>query len=469
MILGQRRTNNLALLRAAIIAVLLFAAFALGRRASFTYLALPVVAIAALVLVLRPQIGPALLVILALMLPRDIPTGSEVFLNLSSVFVPVLGVVWLFRMAGARDFKIAASHVNLPMMIFLLAGILSLLIGNATWDPTVLRKDTFALVQLAQWAIFAVAFLSFWLGANLLRTEKHLRWLWGVFLAAGLVVASVRALGYLQDSIPPVATLASMRAPFWMLLAAVAGSLVFFGGGLSKRWQVAAYLALAISLYFCFVSQRETLSNWAGVAVALGVLVWLRFPRLRWPIVVLVVALAFLGVLAPAIWSFAGGDAEWNVSGNSRLVLIQRVIGVTMRNPITGLGPAAYRPYTMMTPLQYGAAYWVQPTINSHNNYVDIFAHMGLLGLALFVWIIAEIAALGLRLRRRYRHGMGAVYVNAMLAAGAASLVIMLLADWMLPFVYNISFEGFQAAIPVWLMLGGLVALDNMPDGALSS
>jgi hypothetical protein len=28
--------------------------------------------------------------------------------------------------------------------------------------------------------------------------------------------------------------------------------------------------------------------------------------------------------------------------------------------------------------------------------------------------------------------------------------------------VYNIGFPGFQAAIPVWLFLGGLVALEQM-------
>ena len=53
-----------------------------------------------------------------------------------------------------------------------------------------------------------------------------------------------------------------------------------------------------------------------------------------------------------------------------------------------------------------------------------------------------------------------------MLAAGAARLVIMLFADWILPFVYNIGFPGFQASVLVWLFLGGLVALENMPPAS---
>ena len=49
-----------------------------------------------------------------------------------------------------------------------------------------------------------------------------------------------------------------------------------------------------------------------------------------------------------------------------------------------------------------------------------------------------------------------------MLAAGAGALVLMLFADWILPFVYNIGFSGFQASVLVWLFLGGLVALEQM-------
>jgi hypothetical protein len=51
-----------------------------------------------------------------------------------------------------------------------------------------------------------------------------------------------------------------------------------------------------------------------------------------------------------------------------------------------------------------------------------------------------------------------------MLATGLGALVIMLLADWILPFVYNIGFPGFQASVLVWLFMGGLVALEQMAN-----
>ena len=115
-----------------------------------------------------------------------------------------------------------------------------------------------------------------------------------------------------------------------------------------------------------------------------------------------------------------------------------------------------------MTPLLYGRALWFEPQVSSHNNYVDLFSHMGLLGLGLFAWFAVELMQLGLRLRSRFITGFAAGYVNAMLAAWAGSLTLMLFADWILPFVYNISFSGFQASVLVWLFLGGLVTLEQI-------
>ncbi|MCC7353343.1 MAG: hypothetical protein IT330_06250, partial [Anaerolineae bacterium] len=92
----------------------------------------------------------------------------------------------------------------------------------------------------------------------------------------------------------------------------------------------------------------------------------------------------------------------------------------------------------------------------------DLFSPGGLVGLALFLWFAVEAAWLGWRLRSRFREGFSSAYVNSMLAAWAASLAIMLFADWILPFVYNIGFPGFQASILVWLFLGGLLSLERI-------
>ena len=457
------RSYNLTVAPVALLVLAL--AFLLGRHASPTWLALIAGGIGGVVLLARPALGLFALVLAALVVPLEFGTGTEVRLNPVTLLVPAVAALWLLDRVRRRELRFVPSPVNRPLLLFLGANLLSLLVGRATWDPLVPVKDNFLLVQLAQWAIFAFAALAFWLTANLATDEGVLRRLTQAFLLVGGGVAVLRALPGLGGLTPHFTTAAFVRAPFWVLLAALAGGQLLWNRRLALGWRLFLGAALLATLAYAFAEQREAASNWVGIAAVLGTLVWLRFPRLRWPLVALVLILALIGILFPAVYQFAGGDYEWRLSGGSRLVLIERVVEVTLRNPLTGLGPAAYRPYANMKPLPYRGAYWVAPLVNSHNNYVDLFAHGGIVGLALFAWFAAEVARLGLRLRRRYRDGFAAGYVNGMLAAGAGSLVIMALADWILPFVYNIGFHGFQAGVLVWLFLGGLVALGRGGEG----
>lgn len=460
----HRRFPQRQLATGLIAAAVLMLAALLGQRASPLWLGLLAAGIGGALLLARPVLGLPALVLAALVVPIEIGTGTEVKLNPAALLIPALAVLWLLDMVRRREVRFVPTPANRPLLLFLGASLLSLLVGRATWDPLIAVGDNFLLVQLAQWAIFAFSALAFWLTANLIVDQ---RWLWrlaATFLLAGGGLAILRAIPGLGGLTGPITTIAFVRAPFWVLLVALAGGQLLFNRGLALPWRAFLVIAIMAALAYAFVQQQEASSNWVGIGTALGILVWLRFPRLRWPLMVIVVILVALGLLIPSIYEFAGGDEEWTTSGGSRLVLIERVVSVTLRNPITGLGPAAYRPYANATPLLYQRAYWVAPLINSHNNYVDLFAHGGILGLALFAWFSIEVARLGLRLRRRYRAGFAAGYVNAMLAAGTGALVIMLLADWILPFVYNIGFPGFQASVLVWLFMGGLVALENMGE-----
>jgi hypothetical protein len=347
------------------------------------------------------------------------------------------------------------------LLLFLGAGLLSLAIGSLTWDPLVPRKDNFVLVQLAQWAIFAFSACAFWLTSILAQQEAWLKRMTVLYLFLGSTLVLLRIWPPAYPLFLQISSGAAARAPFWLLLVALAGGQLLFNRRLHPLAQVGLLAIIGAAVYFAFFVERAAASYWVGIAVAGAVLVWLRFPRLRIPVVLLATLLFVLGGASQAVWDFAGGEGEWDESGASRLVLIQRVVDVTMRNPITGLGPAAYRPYANVEPLLYPRAYWVAPTINSHNNYVDLFAHTGLLGLGLFLWFMAEVARLGLRLQQRYRQGFIAGYINSMLASLAGVMVLMLLLDWFLPFVYNVGFYGFQASVLVWLFLGGLVAIDR--------
>ena len=265
----------------------------------------------ALVLLAQPVLGLLALVAAALVLPLEIGTGTEVKLNPAAAAGPGLLVLWLLDMVRRRDMRLVPSPTTRPLVLFLLAGLLSLLIGRVTWDPLVPVSDNFLLVQLAQWAIFAFSAGAFWLTANLVKDEA---WLWrltAAFLLLAGGVAILRALPGLGSLVSRFTTIAFIRAPFWVLLAALAGGQLLFNRGLSLAWRLFLLAALGAALVYAFVQQQEAASNWVGLAAVLGTLAWLRFPRLRWPAMALIWSWSSLGVLFPAVYNFAGGDAEW--------------------------------------------------------------------------------------------------------------------------------------------------------------
>jgi O-antigen ligase len=449
--------------------VLLLAAL-LGAYASRRLLLLLVGGMGGLVLLWRPVLGLLALVMATLVVPLELGTGTEVTLTPATLLVPGLFGLWLLDGMGRKDLRLAPSRTTKPLLLFLLAGLLSLGVGHVLWDPTVPRSSHFLLVQLAQWAIFVFSALAFWLVGGMVRDEAWLRRLTWTFLALAGGLAILWVLPGVRRSVNSITKIFALnRAPFWTLLAALAGGQLLFNRALGRGQRLFLLTVLGAVLYCVFVVHRQRISDWLGVAAVAGVLFWSRFPRLRWLVVGLLALLAVAGLLVPIVYEFAGGEDEWIMSGRPRLALIGRVIEVTMRNPITGLGPAAYRRYAGTKPLIYRHIRWWNPNVSSHNNYVDLFAHTGLLGVGFFLWFMVEAGLLGMRLRARLKEGFGAGYVNGMLAAGAGAVVIMMLADWILPFVYNIGFPGFAVSVLVWLFLGGLVAIEQMAVESRSS
>ena len=163
-----------------------------------------------------------------------------------------------------RDLRLVASPTTRPLVLFLLAGLLSLLIGRATWDPLVPVSGNFLLVQLAQWAIFAFSAGAFWLTANLIKDQTWLRRLTAAFLLLAGGVAIVRMVPGLADQSSRLATVAFIRAPLWVLLAGLAGGQLLFNRQLSVRWRLFLLLTLVTVVVYAFVQQQEATSNWSG-------------------------------------------------------------------------------------------------------------------------------------------------------------------------------------------------------------
>jgi O-antigen ligase len=155
------------------------------------------------------------------------------------------------------------------------------------------------------------------------------------------------------------------------------------------------------------------------------------------------------------LWSGLVATDEYSISTRFDAWLIMaQIIKIS---PLLGLGFANYYWYTPLFPIRGYAV-----SFNSHNNYIDIVAQMGVLGLVCFVWLMWELGRLGWRLRTNVPTGFAQAYVYGALGGLAGMVVAGMLGDWVLPFFYNVGLNGFRSSMLGWLFLGGLVSVEQM-------
>jgi O-antigen ligase len=271
-----------------------------------------------------------------------------------------------------------------------------------------------------------------------------------LFLFCGslfLIGALVPPIG---DFVLPLFGSGAVGSLFFIWMVAMSLSQAVFNRELSLRWRAVILVVAALTLLAPLLVNSRWRSGWVPSIVVVAVILWFRSPKLSL-VLFLIAAIVYRDLPSQLI-------SDDLYSYNTRLAAWEVVMKEMVRaNPILGFGPANYHYYTpLFSILGYNINF------NSHNNYVDIVAQTGFLGLGLFVWFLVEIGLLGLRLRREVTDGFRYAYVIGALAGLAATAAAGMLGDWVIPFVYNIGLRGFRASVFAFLFLGGLVAIDQV-------
>ena len=194
------------------IAAVLLGAVILGRRPSPLWIGLMVGLGVLAVLLKRPVLGLFLVIVVALIGPISISTGTEVYLNLAALLLPLLLVIWLLIGMNRHDVRLVASPTTKPLIAFLILVIISIFVSNALWDPNVPRRGNFILVQFGQWGLFALSAVAFWLVGNFVKQEIWLRRLTATFFVVGGMLAVIRVVPGGTNITSVVATSAITRA-----------------------------------------------------------------------------------------------------------------------------------------------------------------------------------------------------------------------------------------------------------------
>jgi O-antigen ligase len=409
-------------------------------------LGLPVAVGAILVFMRWPPLGLVALFVTALVVPSPYMPGG---FNLAVLLLALLIGLWLAHtVLEKRGTRLVPSRTVKPLLGLALVAVLAFGIGQLPWFAVAPMAPLDA--QLGGLAIFVLAVGAFLLVAHQVRDQRWLEWLTWLFLALGamfIVGWLVPGLGGITSRLFQLG--ATSNSMFWVWLLALAFSQAWLNKRLHPGWRLALAALVAATLYVALVPSGDWKSGWMPPLVAIAVIIGLRSWRAG-------LALALLGLVqAKNIFSTAIASDEYSYS--TRLDAWEIVLEMIKANPITGFGPANYYWYTRLYRIR---GYEVE--FNSHNQYVDIVAQTGLLGLACVLWFAWEVGRLGLRLRTRVSPGFAEAYVYGALGGLAGTLAAGMFVDWFLPFVYNIGMNGFRGSMLPWLFLGGLVSLEQI-------
>lgn len=429
--------------------VLLGALLGAGRERLAVLLLAPVALLVSLHLAfVRFQLLALALPLTALTLPQlELPTGTETKLPVSLLLALLLTGVMVLAVL-LKGWRLAPSPLNRPLLAFGAVCVVSFGWGLAWRDPGLISAPTFIITQLGSLATILVSLSAALLVGNFFDTPGKLAYLVGLFLTLGTLM-TMSQLARLHHP------LLNDRGLWSTWLLACAYGLLIAQPGLRLRWRVALAAVILLTLYQVLIVNSFWVSGWAPGLLALAAITFLRSRKAFVPVMLLGLAGLYLAR------AFFFGVAQENIDegGLERMIIYQQSWRVLREHPLLGTGPAGYALYYM--------TYFPQEARSTHNNFLDIVSQFGLVGLAVWLWLMGASLYEGWRLSRQAAPGL--LRTVAMIATGgwAAALGSMMLGDWVLPFAYNQGIAGYKYTVYSWLFLGLLISLRQCSQASL--
>jgi len=405
--------------------------------------------VAGMVFLLRwPEAGIIILIAGTFLIRSGLSIGGYE-LSITLILPPALLFFWLLDMlVRKKQVQFVASRPLMPLVALCIVSVLSFGIGQLPWFYYAQTAPIFS--QIAALALFLLSAGAVFITAHQIKDIKWLKWMTWIFLACGafnILGGSYMSSVIQFHSLFPLAT----GSVVWIWMVALSLSQALFNTGMQTGRRLLLLMVAAGTFFVAFTSWHSWNSGWIPSLIVIAVILLLRFPRL--------LPLFFLaGVIA--IWSYlpnliVSDQYSYDTRLEAWKIVMRNIVPV---NPLFGLGPANYRFYTQLFPIMGWAVQF-----NSHNNYVDIIAQIGIIGLACFLWFFYAIWRLGMKLRKLVpQHGFAHAYIIGALAGLVGTLVTGMLGDWVVPFIYNVGLNGFRSSVMGWLFLGGLIAIEQI-------
>jgi hypothetical protein len=398
--------------------------------------------IIAFVLLRTLEVGYFFMLAGAIFIPFKGPGG----INASMIILICMIFLWLMeKFVVQRRFEFVRSGPIRPAIYFMVVSLVAFGMGQISWF--VFAKQAPLDTQFGGFSIYFFSLAAMIMTANLLTDSRWLKPFIWAFLGVGVIYMLCRAanLAFIDLVYARGFTANSM---FWTWMVALGLGQAIFNHDLTRRARIVLYLIVALTLIVAIAKGYDWKSGWVPPLIAAGVLIGLRFKKLAFasiPIVLVAVILIAQNLISSDSYSWGTRVDAWLV-----------VLDISRINPLLGMGFANYYWFARLFTIR-----GFHTSFSSHSQYVDIIAQTGLVGLICFLWLIFEVGHLSWNLNRKLKCGFERGYSHGVFAGLLGSLMAGFLVDWLLPFAYNIGLEGFRASILPWIFFGGLISLEQ--------
>jgi hypothetical protein len=403
--------------------------------------------VAASIFIRWPPLGILVAMLGGLFIPYSGPSG----LNATLIVVAFLLGLWIVEMLVSRsERKVISSRILWLSLAFIFTSLLSFGLGQLNWYNFGRHAPVGA--QAGGAAIFILSIGAFLLAATRIGSLKWLEWLTWAYIGVSGAILFFRVLGsWTGVNLDFISFISTPGAVFWIWAAGLTTGQAVFNRKLHPGVRILLFLIVVLICYHLYFERFQNKSGWVSVFICIAAVVGSRSFRTS------VIIFITLAIVLAGLYFFSDAISSEDYSLSTRLEAGELMVEMLRANPLLGLGFANPHEYATLFPIRG----W-DVEFSSHNNFIDITLQTGLLGLFLFLALLAEITMLMLRLRKRIPPGgFSQAYLYSSLGCLAGMIVAGLLADWILPFFYNIGLNGFRVSVIGWLFLGGILLLER--------
>ena len=447
-----QQQNYRPLVRVAVVlgVILLAVAAALvdSHTVSLILMGLPIGIGIVLIFMRHPGLGLVAMIPASFVIPFEIGVSSGSSLNPPMLIIMLMTGLWVLDMVVIkRRIAFNSPQIMLPAVVLIVIVILAFINGQLPWFAFANKAPITA--QIGEVALFVLSVSIFLVAAHQIKSLVWLKAITWVYLGIGLFFFIMETLPVIKAYSLRVYSYGALTSLFWVWMVALSLGQALYNRHLLPWQRIGLILVTLITMFYGYTLIPGWKSGWVPALAAAAVLIALYSPKAA-------IAMVIGAVISSPIFLLSLISTD-EYSYNTRVEAWLLIAQIVKASPILGVGPANYYWYTPLFPIR---GYAVQ--FNSHNQFVDLIAQVGLLGMGTFMWLMLAIGNLGWKLRRFAPEGFARGYVYSALAGLVGMLTAAMLGDWVIPFVYNVGFRGFRGSLFGWLFLGGLVALEKM-------